>query len=53
MQIYLGLRRAPGRGFLLKKQYGMTWINFVTERAKAWRRTNNNVILVHFKKGIA
>ena len=29
MQIYLGLRRAPGRGFLLKKQYGMTWINFV------------------------
>lgn len=40
-------------GFLLKKEYGGGWGAFVTERARAWRRTNNNVILVNFKKGIA
>jgi len=44
---------AASPGFLLKKEYGGGWVAFVTERAKAWRRTNNNVILVNFKKGIA
>jgi len=44
---------AASPGFLLKKEYGGGWVAFVTERAKAWRRTNNNVVLVNFKKGTA